>query len=197
MATYFVFTPSNDRFPTAEVESPDSRHARTVYLDFLSRNGAIEYSNRGQYRKLVKITRMQPGETQTAVKLSYGESQVPTQILQEVPQPQVQQGSSYSEESIVRPSAENPKWKPNRYYQEAQEREFEEEGKDYSYGSTQTPRSEVEQPQPQKQSPLQVLASNPLRQVSMQQPSTNQQFRQPFGNNTNTTSSLRMKLWGK
>ena len=69
---YFVHIPDSNA-PTAEVEAPDTRHARTVYLDFLSRKGIIPYSQRGAVRKAIKTNRMEAGEYQTSIRLSYSD----------------------------------------------------------------------------------------------------------------------------
>ena len=70
--TYYVFHPSLG--VTADVEAPDTRHARTVYLDYLARNDLIPWSQRLEYRKGVRAVRMSPGEIPTSVSLAYGES---------------------------------------------------------------------------------------------------------------------------
>jgi len=94
MTTYYANIPGHEEL-SAEVDSPDKRHARTVYLDHLSRNRLIPYSQRGTYRKLVKLDKMQPGEVATSIKLRYGDgvsipAPVPEQVVEELPQ-QVQQ----------------------------------------------------------------------------------------------------------
>ena len=94
MTTYYTNIPGHEEL-SAEVDSPDKRHARTVYLDHLSRNRLIPYSQRGTYRKLVKLDKMQPGEVATSIKLRYGDgvsipAPVPEQVVEELPQ-QVQQ----------------------------------------------------------------------------------------------------------
>jgi hypothetical protein len=100
MTTYYVNIPGHDEL-SAEVDAPDKRHARTVYLDHLSRNRLIPYSQRGTYRKLVKLDKMQPGEVATSIKLRYGDgasipAPVPEQVVEELPQ-QVSQQEVQSE----------------------------------------------------------------------------------------------------
>ena len=98
MATYYTFIPDSD-MPTAEVTAPDSRHARTTYLDYLSRGGKIQYSDRTRTRDLIKINRMDPGEFRTSIKLDYGVSE-PTEE-EEIPVP----GSRvYEEDAEMLPS---------------------------------------------------------------------------------------------
>jgi len=75
MRTYYGFIPGQDL--TAEIEAPNTRHARTAFLDYLSRGGLIQYSDRGQARKLVQVTKMDPGEFPTTVTLTYGRAQEP------------------------------------------------------------------------------------------------------------------------
>jgi hypothetical protein len=70
MATYFVHIPDTQA-PTAEVEASNTKHARTAYLDYLSRNGLIEWSQRQAVRPYIKVNSMSPGDVQTAVKLEY------------------------------------------------------------------------------------------------------------------------------
>jgi len=72
VTTYYVFAPGIKDFPTAEVTAPDTKHARTSYLDYLARSGIIRWSQRGEVRKFVKTSRMAPGGIQTSVSLSYG-----------------------------------------------------------------------------------------------------------------------------
>jgi hypothetical protein len=71
MAVYYVFMPKYIDI-TAEVDAPDSRHARTAYLDYLSRSGMIQWGERQAARRQIITKRMQPGEIQTDVKLEYG-----------------------------------------------------------------------------------------------------------------------------
>jgi len=85
MATYYVHIP-NSEAPTAEVEASSTKHARTAYLDYLSRNGIITWQSRQTVRPLIKASRMNPGETQTQVKLEYSLQEVPTREVQAPPQ---------------------------------------------------------------------------------------------------------------
>lgn len=70
MFTYYVHIPDS-QFPTAEVEASSTKHARTVYLDYLSRNGQISWQQRQNTRPAIKVSRMQPGEFQTQIHLEY------------------------------------------------------------------------------------------------------------------------------
>ena len=70
MPTYYTFIPNFD--VTAEVvDAPDSRHARTAFLDFLTRNRYINYSNRGITRQQIKTARVETGSTQPYVAIQY------------------------------------------------------------------------------------------------------------------------------
>lgn len=84
MATYYVHIPDSET-PTAEVDASSTKHARTAYLDYLSRSGLIAWQQRQATRSLVKVNRMQPGEIQTQVKLEYGVKEPPVQEI-EVPE---------------------------------------------------------------------------------------------------------------
>jgi len=79
--TYYTHIP-NSEAPTAEIEASSTKHARTAYLDYLSRNHIITWQQRQQTRRLVKVNRMQPGEIQTQVKLEYGVKEVPVQEIE-------------------------------------------------------------------------------------------------------------------
>ena len=121
MATYFVMIP-NTELPTAEVGAPDSRHARTTYLDYLSRNNIIEYSNRGRVRGMIITQKMEPGEMQTDLKLDY-----------RVEEPGI-------EDITGEMSAQGP---PQDYERESEEFEPDEE---YEYSKRTSPGYEPEQP---------------------------------------------------
>jgi hypothetical protein len=71
MPTYYGVLPGFEGV-SAEIEAPDKRHGRTVFLDFLARNGIITWGQRHEARRRVKLDNMQPGEIPTAVRLSYG-----------------------------------------------------------------------------------------------------------------------------
>lgn len=87
MPTYYTFIPTSDT-PTAETTAPDARHAKTAYLDYLSRSGLIAYSQRGSVRQAIKATKMEPGEFQTSVQLEYG---VPAQAYEQLDESQLQE----------------------------------------------------------------------------------------------------------
>ena len=84
MVTYYIYIP-NSRMPTAEVEATSTRHARTAYLDYLSRNNLIGWGDRQAVRGHIKVNRMQPGEMQTQVKLEYGVGEPPVQEVEAPP----------------------------------------------------------------------------------------------------------------
>lgn len=121
MPTYYTVIPGEESL-AAEVDAPDKRHGKTVYLDFLVRNGVIPYGERSMYRKKVKMDNMEPGEFPTAAKLTYsyqGEEPVtreeaPVEVLPtEVPayqSPVPVPESSYPVEEI--PVSESPVREP-------------------------------------------------------------------------------------
>jgi len=74
--SYYVQVPGTD-FPTAEVEASSSKHARTAYLDYLSRNGQISWKDRQAWRPKIIAKRMQPGEIKTQVFLDYSARTIP------------------------------------------------------------------------------------------------------------------------
>lgn len=83
--SYFVQVPGTD-FPTAEVEASSSKHARTAYLDYLSRNEYIGWRDRQAWRRKTITKRMQPGEFKTQILLDYdGIPAVTTTELVDVP----------------------------------------------------------------------------------------------------------------
>jgi len=81
MFTYYVSIP-NSEAPTAEVEASSTKHARTSYLDYLSRNGRIGWKDRQNTRPLIKVSRMQPGEIQTQVRIDYSQGDMPTREIE-------------------------------------------------------------------------------------------------------------------
>ena len=82
--SYYVQVPGTD-FPTAEVEASSSKHARTAYLDYLSRNEYIGWRDRQAWRKRIVTKRMQPGEIKTQVLLDYDGIPAVTQEYEEAP----------------------------------------------------------------------------------------------------------------
>lgn len=86
MASYYVHIPGSE-MPTAEVEATSTKHARTAYLDYLSRNSLIGWSDRQSSRKLVQANSMQPGSIQTQVQLDYDQEPAKEVIIpREVPE---------------------------------------------------------------------------------------------------------------
>ena len=69
MATYYASIPNFD--VTAEIEASDTKHARTSFLDYLSRNGYIDWGQRKVTRKAIILKRVQPGEIPTSIQLDY------------------------------------------------------------------------------------------------------------------------------
>lgn len=86
--TYLVGAPGLDI--TAEVsDAPSTRHARTAFLDYLTRSHRIPYTQRKTVRSVVWTKRVQPGQVATNVQLSYGggNQPVPEQLDFEGPAP--------------------------------------------------------------------------------------------------------------
>lgn len=113
MPTYYVWTPDSD--VRAEVEAPDTRHARTTYLDYLHRGGIIDYTDRQRVRERVMTKRIQPGAMagETDVVLDYdmrdGGGGYP-QVMEE-PLP-VSQASEASPSFSQRPPSSTPPTPP-------------------------------------------------------------------------------------
>lgn len=74
--TYYVQVPGTE-FPTAEVEASSAKHARTAYLDYLSRNNLIGWGDRQSWRPKILAKRMQSGEIKTQVYLDYSAKTIP------------------------------------------------------------------------------------------------------------------------
>jgi hypothetical protein len=89
MPTYYVTAPGSQ--VTAEVNAPDSRHARTTFLDYLSRSRLIPWGARQQVRKQLMTKRMQSGEIPTTVQLSYNTEESAPEVISEAPPIQTQQ----------------------------------------------------------------------------------------------------------
>lgn len=86
MFTYYTHIPDS-KAPTAEIAASSTKHARTTYLDYLSRNGLIGWKDRQTIRPLIKVSRMQPGEFQTQIKLDYDQrSEPPVQEVEAPPE---------------------------------------------------------------------------------------------------------------
>jgi hypothetical protein len=101
--TYLVMAPNLSI--NAEVDAPDSRHARTTFLDYLSRNHLIPYTQRRTVRSVLVTKRVPAGQVPTTVQLSYYAGQGTPMIAEEVPTPELQQMNT-PEESSVAPSGE-------------------------------------------------------------------------------------------
>ena len=84
-ASYYVAIPGTN-FPTAEVSASSSKHARTAYLDYLSRNNLVSWRDRQAIRPKIVTKRMQPGEIQTQVFLDYSAKTIPETEVQVPPQ---------------------------------------------------------------------------------------------------------------
>jgi len=83
MPTYYVTAPGSQI--TAEVSAPDSRHARTTFLDYLSRSRLIPWGARQQVRKQLMTKRIESGSIPTTVQLSYNTEEAPAEVITEAP----------------------------------------------------------------------------------------------------------------
>ena len=83
MATYIVWSTITDlEGVRSEVtDAPDTKHARTIFLDYLSRNKVIPYSQRGRVRASLRTYRTTPGEEDVAVHLDYNLTDRPVEVL--------------------------------------------------------------------------------------------------------------------
>jgi len=67
--TYYAFIPGGK---SAEIKNaPSTKRARTVFLDYLVRNDEIDWSQRGETRKKIKVTKSEEGEMKADVVLDY------------------------------------------------------------------------------------------------------------------------------
>ena len=129
MSTYYVFIPGKEDMAVEVLDSPDARHARTAFLDYLSRGGKILYSQRGDLRKRLKTIRIQQGESNAPVTLSYAEGTV----VEGLGEPEVSsttpfrtpEGTEFEPEGME-PGEEEDDYVPGRERLEDGE-EFEEE----------------------------------------------------------------------
>ena len=69
MATYHAFVPGG---LSAEIrDAPSTKRARTAFLDYMSRNKHIKWSERSEVRRHIKVNKSFPGETEADVVLEY------------------------------------------------------------------------------------------------------------------------------
>ena len=83
---YFITHPEFDI--DARVVAPNSKRAKTAYLDFLSRNGYIEWWNRGYHRRRLVVKRA-TGQEDVDVVLHYlGSAEgIPEKAVPSAPRP--------------------------------------------------------------------------------------------------------------
>jgi AICAR transformylase/IMP cyclohydrolase PurH len=86
MPTYYVTAPGSKI--SAEIDAPDSRHARTTFLDYLSRSHLIPWNARQEVRKKLMTKRVEAGSVQTSVQLSYNAQETKPEVISAGPQPQ-------------------------------------------------------------------------------------------------------------
>ena len=91
MASYYVHIP-NSEAPTAEVEASSTKHARTAYLDYLSRNSLIGWKDRQAVRTRVIASSMEPGAIQTQVQIEYGVAEPPIKEIEAPPETDIDAG---------------------------------------------------------------------------------------------------------
>ena len=75
MSTYFLTHPRLDK--TAVVHAPSTEKARTVFLDWLERNGSINRGDRQSWRKDMLAGRIEDGTAEGDAELWYGYEQTP------------------------------------------------------------------------------------------------------------------------
>jgi len=97
MPTYYVTAPGSQL--TAEVDAPDSRHARTTFLDYLSRSRLIPWGARQTVRKQLMTKKIQPGSISTSVQLSYNAKETAPEVVTVEPQSQYRPDGDYIEET--------------------------------------------------------------------------------------------------
>jgi len=85
MPSYFVHIPGTEA-PTAEVEASNTKHARTAYLDYLSRNNLIGWQDRQAVRERVHVGKMEPGSLRTEIQLDYTAYTAPEQEIEVPPE---------------------------------------------------------------------------------------------------------------
>lgn len=110
--TYFVFIPGYRI--TAEVrDAPNTKHARTQFLDYLVHQKRVPWSQRSQIRRRMKVVRSKPGEIPASVVLDYGMTEPYTELpIQEAPYTEdvigelerVEEGRGEVPEMVERPS---------------------------------------------------------------------------------------------
>lgn len=71
MPDYVVFAPGTGINLVAGVEAPSTKHARTVYLDYLSRNGQVSWNQRQELRKHIKVMKDTEGAMDADIYLDY------------------------------------------------------------------------------------------------------------------------------
>ena len=162
MATYYSIIPDSGA-PAAEIEAPDSKHARTSYLDYLSRANIIQYNQRGIARKKVITRRMQPGEFQTAIHLDYGEHYEPMidSAYGEAPEGSYTNWADRKYGPDTTPDAASTSRPPGTTIEEAR-RQWEAEQEQTPVQQYQSPVP-AERPQPQVQvAPVRNPVSSPI-----------------------------------
>ena len=71
MPSYSVFAPGTGIDLVASVDAPNTKQARTVYLDYLSRNGKISWNDRQAMRSYLKVVKDSEGTMEADVHLDY------------------------------------------------------------------------------------------------------------------------------
>ena len=147
MATYYTFMPKYID-TTAEVDAPDSRHARTSFLDYLSRSGILQWGERQAARRQIITKRMKPGEIQTDIKLEYGVKE-PAKVEELPTPPPMQRKPEPSEEVGIEPTYEDlgPTSEKEKMYQ---------------------PEQPQSQPQPVPQPARDIFGGSPIVDLSRQ-----------------------------
>lgn len=172
MPAYYVHIPDSEA-PTAEVSASSTKHARTAYLDYLSRNNLIAWSERQSTRSLVRVSRMDPGEIRTQVQLDYDMTPEPEAVIEEVPTTDIDAGEFAATPSElqrhVEPFDEGEMTPEERAQLRASPGDREDPGPFAPYGSAEDRRKSeaagiVSKPLPPKQ--VDSLANSPIAKLS-------------------------------
>ena len=110
MPTYFVMHPNLEI--KATVDAPSTEKARTVFLDYLERQGSIDRATRHTLRRNLVASRLEdPNEVQVDLNLSYGYGNEGVRFNREAPQI----GEEESLQEVPEPTYEEPQYVEPQY----------------------------------------------------------------------------------
>ena len=98
MPTYYVTAPGSKI--SAEVDAPDSRHARTTFLDYLSRSHLIPWNARQTIRRQLMTKRIEAGSVPSSVQLNYNAVESKPEVIA-APQPQSTQRQLVQPQTVM------------------------------------------------------------------------------------------------